>query len=80
MHLHAHPLLAAWGKQGRDFIRLLDACDQPDRYRQRFAAIDRGIDLFQDVDAVMACCSELQDAILDLRPLPSRCRAAQTLA
>ncbi|RYY80426.1 MAG: exodeoxyribonuclease V subunit gamma, partial [Comamonadaceae bacterium] len=24
LHLHAQPLLAAWGKQGRDFIRLLD--------------------------------------------------------
>lgn len=27
MHAHAHPLLAAWGRQGRDFIRLLDAFD-----------------------------------------------------
>ncbi len=25
MHLHAHPLLAAWGRQGRDFMRQLDA-------------------------------------------------------
>jgi exodeoxyribonuclease V gamma subunit len=25
LHLHAQPLLAAWGKQGRDFIGLLDA-------------------------------------------------------
>ena len=27
LHLHAHPLLAAWGKQGRDFIGLLDEHD-----------------------------------------------------
>ncbi len=27
MHLHAHPLLAAWGRQGRDFMRQLDACE-----------------------------------------------------
>ncbi|MGA8010209.1 MAG: exodeoxyribonuclease V subunit gamma, partial [Thiomonas sp.] len=27
MHAHAHPLLAAWGRQGRDFMRQLDAFD-----------------------------------------------------
>jgi exodeoxyribonuclease V gamma subunit len=27
LHLHAQPLLAAWGKQGRDFIGLLDEHD-----------------------------------------------------
>ncbi|WP_240046169.1 exodeoxyribonuclease V subunit gamma [Rhodanobacter glycinis] len=70
LHLHAHPLLAAWGKQGRDYIRLLDACDQPDRYRQQFAAIDRGIDLFQDVDGD-GLLQQVQQAILDLEPLPA---------
>ena len=28
LHLHAPPLLAAWGKQGRDYIRLLDQFDE----------------------------------------------------
>lgn len=27
MHLHAPSLLAAWGRQGRDFVRMLDAYD-----------------------------------------------------
>ena len=27
LHQHAHPLLAAWGKQGRDYISLLDSYD-----------------------------------------------------
>ena len=27
MHAHGHPLLAAWGRQGRDFVRQLDAFD-----------------------------------------------------
>lgn len=27
MHAHAHPLLAAWGKQSRDYVRQLDAFD-----------------------------------------------------
>jgi exodeoxyribonuclease V gamma subunit len=33
LHLHANPLLAAWGRQGRDYIRLLDAFDKPEGYR-----------------------------------------------
>lgn len=70
LHLHAHPLLAAWGKQGRDYIRLLDGCDQPDRYRQQFAAIDRGIDLFHDVEG-HGLLQQVQQAILDLEPLPA---------
>ncbi|WP_082545997.1 exodeoxyribonuclease V subunit gamma [Rhodanobacter sp. Root627] len=70
LHLHAHPLLAAWGKQGRDYIRLLDGCDQPYRYRQQFAAIDRGIDLFHDVEG-HGLLQQVQQAILDLEPLPA---------
>jgi exodeoxyribonuclease V gamma subunit len=68
LHLHANPLLAAWGKQGRDYIRLLDEFDEPERYRAWF----RRIDLFED------CCTpqcpgllrQVQQAILDLAPLP----------
>jgi exodeoxyribonuclease V gamma subunit len=70
LHLHAHPLLAAWGKQGRDYIRLLDACDQPERYRRQFTAIDRSIDLFEDV-AGDGLLQQVQQAILDLEPLPA---------
>ncbi|MDI9101702.1 exodeoxyribonuclease V subunit gamma, partial [Pseudomonas aeruginosa] len=40
MHQHAQPLLAAWGKQGRDYINLLDQHDEPQRYRDRFERID----------------------------------------
>jgi len=69
LHLHANPLLAAWGKQGRDYIRLLDSFDRPDDYRRRFAAWSRGIDLFSDVgqDTLL---HQVQQAILDLEPLP----------
>ncbi|MCW8808165.1 MAG: exodeoxyribonuclease V subunit gamma [Rhodanobacter sp.] len=70
LHLHANPLLAAWGKQGRDYIRLLDSFDRPDRYRQQFAAIGRSIDLFQDVEGV-GLLQQVQQAVLDLLPLPA---------
>ncbi|WP_233590158.1 exodeoxyribonuclease V subunit gamma [Dyella dinghuensis] len=69
LHLHANPLLAAWGKQGRDFIRQLDAFDQPERYRQHFASIKRSIDLFQDV-GTDSLLHQVQQAVLDLEPAP----------
>lgn len=66
MHQHAHPLLAAWGKQGRDYINLLDSYDQPDSYRAAFR--EGRIDLFSEssTDTLLA---QLQDDILELRPL-----------
>nr|WP_239556991.1 exodeoxyribonuclease V subunit gamma [Dyella flava] len=70
LHLHANPLLAAWGKQGRDFIRQLDAFDQPERYRDRFASIKRGIDLFRDL-GTDSLLHQVQQAVLDLEPVPA---------
>lgn len=72
MHLHANPLLAAWGKQGRDFIALLDEHDSAEArqdYGQRFVAIGKRIDLFTapENDTLLG---QLQDDIRDLRALP----------
>ena len=68
LHQHAHPLLAAWGKQGRDFIGLLDQHDDAQRYAARFADIGRRIDLFESYGDVTVL-QQLQDDILALRPL-----------
>ncbi|MFK2891241.1 exodeoxyribonuclease V subunit gamma [Dyella flagellata] len=70
LHLHANPLLAAWGKQGRDFIRQLDAFDQPERYRDRFSSIKRSIDLFREFgnDSLL---HQVQQAVLELEPAPT---------
>lgn len=71
LHLHAHPLLAAWGKQGRDFIGLLDEHDSDTaraRYRQHFVDIRQRIDLFAPY-AGDCLLQQLQDDIRDLRPL-----------
>jgi len=70
LHLHANPLLAAWGRQGRDFIRLLDEFDDADRYRARFETAGKRIDLFEPPgrDDLLG---RLQRAILELDPLPS---------
>lgn len=66
LHQHAHPLLAAWGKQGRDYINLLDSHDEPNSYRSTFR--DGRIDLFSESEPT-TLLNQLQDDILELRPL-----------
>ena len=66
MHQHAHPLLAAWGRQGRDFMRQLDAFDDAQRSRRQFD-IPR-IDLFDD-SAGETLLAQVQASIRDLLPL-----------
>ncbi|WP_260959704.1 exodeoxyribonuclease V subunit gamma [Pseudomonas citri] len=66
LHQHAHPLLAAWGKQGRDYINLLDSYDDPKSYRSVFR--EGRIDLFSDGQPT-TLLGQLQDDILELRPL-----------
>ena len=66
LHQHAHPLLAAWGKQGRDYINLLDSYDDPNSYSSAFR--DGRIDLFSD-NQPKNMLNQLQDDILELRPL-----------
>ena len=71
LHLHAQPLLAAWGKQGRDFIGLLEAHDDDAAragYLPHFAAIGQRIELFKDFGGA-TLLQQLQDDILELRPL-----------
>lgn len=68
LHLHGQPLLAAWGRQGRDFIRLLDHQDETQAYAERFAAIDQRIDLFT-ASGAGTLLHQVQDDILALRPL-----------
>nr|WP_017518990.1 exodeoxyribonuclease V subunit gamma [Pseudomonas nitroreducens] len=64
LHQHAQPLLAAWGKQGRDYINLLDQYDEPQRYREQFERIDLFSPARED-----SLLGQLQNDILDLRPL-----------
>jgi len=84
LHLHAQPLLAAWGKQGRDYLRLLDEFDEQQAYRGLFEGEALRIDLFdsplgeapqkaekaaQTEEAEPSLLRQLQDDILELRPL-----------
>lgn len=71
LHQHANPLLAAWGKQGRDYIRLLDEFDNPDDYRDRFQTPGQKIDIFSEHGAADAprLLHQLQNDIFNLTPL-----------
>ncbi|MCE9663253.1 exodeoxyribonuclease V subunit gamma [Halomonas sp. M5N1S17] len=71
LHLHAQPLLAAWGKQGRDYLRLLDEHDDAQQYERLFAADSLRIDLFEPFvrEGNGRLLQQLQDDIRELRPL-----------
>ncbi|GAB2712939.1 exodeoxyribonuclease V subunit gamma [Halomonas garicola] len=71
LHLHAQPLLAAWGKQGRDYLRLLDEHDDTADYQGLFEQQSLRIDIFEPfADAVAPrLLHQLQDDIRELRPL-----------
>ena len=68
MHAHAHPLLAAWGRQGRDFVRQLDEFDDAQQAQQHFAM--PRIDLFGEEEVPDApLLDQVQQRIRDLVPL-----------
>lgn len=70
MHLFAPPLLASLGKQGRDYLSLLDQFDAPEHYQHWFA---ERIDLFSEAAedvASIPLLQQLQQDILELRPVP----------
>lgn len=69
---HGHPLLAAWGKQGRDYIGLLYDYDVPARYRDWFNQIDLFYPVAEVHQAPDSLLAQLQQSILDLQPLPAQ--------
>lgn len=61
---NSHPLLASWGKQGRDYLHLLDQFDEVEKYKNRYAKIEIFVDPVQQ-DQVNAL-NLLQSAIFNL--------------
>ena len=68
MHLHSPTLLAAWGRQGRDFIRQLDAFD--DLHAAQQVTQWPRLDFFEDVagEDPTRLLVQLQRRIRDLEP------------
>ncbi|QIZ76891.1 exodeoxyribonuclease V subunit gamma [Ferrimonas lipolytica] len=66
-HNHVNPLLAAWGKQGRDYIGMLYEYDQPQQYQGNFQQID----LFEPPQGEQLL-QRLQRGIFELAPLKDK--------
>lgn len=66
LHAKAHPLLAAWGKQGRDYIRLLDKFDETQAKGEHFNTLN--FDLFTELEP-QSVLQQLQNDILQLNSL-----------
>ena len=74
MHAHAHPLLAAWGRQGRDFMRQLDSHEpMPDAGGSGPLDLPR-TDVFDESEP-RSLLEHVQAAIRDLLPLSEHAAA-----
>ncbi|MCF8160854.1 MAG: exodeoxyribonuclease V subunit gamma [Polaromonas sp.] len=63
----SHPLLASWGKQGRDYLHLLDDFDNVALYRQHMHRVDVFVDPVDGPNAP-TLLNQLQSGILNLEP------------
>ncbi|WP_417666287.1 exodeoxyribonuclease V subunit gamma [Pseudidiomarina sp.] len=65
LHANSHPLLASWGKQGRDYIRLLDQFDETEQLRGEFPTLK--LDMFeQELSSEPSVLEALRFDILQL--------------
>jgi exodeoxyribonuclease V gamma subunit len=74
LHTDTHPLLAAWGKHGRDYLHLLDGFDDVDQYKGQFNRVDVFVDPAHSATAqgrAPNMLEHLQSALLNLEPLPN---------
>lgn len=71
LHQYANPLLAAWGKQGRDFIRLLDEIDDPSEYAKKMAEAGSRVDAFE-APGTATVLGAMQTGVLELEPRPAQ--------
>lgn len=72
-HLYGNPLLASWGKLGRDYLHSLDEQDEPEVYQPFF--VDSKIDLFESPGET-TLLQQLQDDIFQLRSIED-CKALE---
>ena len=73
LHTDTHPLLAAWGKHGRDYLHLLDGFDDVAQYKSQFNRVDVFVDPVQtaaEAGRAPTMLAHLQSALLNLEPLP----------
>jgi len=66
MHAHCHPLLAGWGRLGRDFIRMLDEFDDVHATRRDFPTLR--VDVFSEGEGE-TLLAQVQAGIRDMQPV-----------
>jgi exodeoxyribonuclease V gamma subunit len=74
LHTDSNPLLAAWGKHGRDYLHLLDGFDDVARYRHQFQRIDVFVDpvtTAREQQRPATVLERLQSDLLNLNPAPT---------
>ncbi|GIZ53695.1 RecBCD enzyme subunit RecC [Noviherbaspirillum aridicola] len=71
LHAYSHPLLAAWGRLGRDFIRMLDEFDDDAQTALNHPALR--VDLFSD-DEGDCLLAQVQAAVRDMTPVREHAR------
>ena len=72
LHAHSHPLLASWGRQGRDYIRMLDEFDTAADLAGRDDKLR--VDLFSDGEGA-TLLAQVQAAVRDMLPLAEHAAA-----
>ena len=79
LHAHSHPLLASWGRQGRDFIRMLDEFDNAEAHSEAHSEVQAQgqlrIDLFSEGEGA-TLLEQVQAAVRDMLPLAEHGRTA----
>ena len=74
LHTATNPLLAAWGKHGRDYLHLLDTFDDVDKYAAQFNRVDvfvDPVDAAKNAKRIPSQLEHLQSALLNLEPIPA---------
>lgn len=71
LHINTNPLLASWGKQGRDYLHLLDDFDNVEQYADRLTKVDVFIDPLENAEGPSQL-KHIQSSILNLEPIPTR--------
>ena len=77
LHTVTHPLLASWGKHGRDYLHLLDTFDDVSQYASHFTRLDVFVDPIasaNEANRAPTLLEHLQWSFLHLEPIPDKPR------
>ncbi|MEY4340702.1 MAG: hypothetical protein RL541_206 [Pseudomonadota bacterium] len=77
LHTDTNPLLASWGKHGRDYLHLLDTFDDVNQYASQFTRLDVFVDPVKSANQanrIPSVLDHLQSDLLLLNPIHEKPR------